>query len=205
MLETSSRPTATPHPAAGRESRRGENLAAALAADAQAWLPPKGEATLSLGYGNVFVTKHFLGTTANPGDSVETDNGHIRGQSVAMEAGYGITDRLAVSVGVPLTINKYYGPKPHYPVKGATSGFTIDDGLYHSTFQDYTIAARYQLVNDAIAVAPFVAAVIPSHDYAIFAHSAVKFSGREGSDYLLFQRNSSRAVHHVSVCVNHCP
>ena len=153
-----------------------------LTAGAQAWLPPKGEATLSLGYGNVFVTKHFLGTAANPGDNVETDNGHIRGQSIALEAGYGITDRLAVSVGIPLTINKYYGPKPHYPVKGATSGFTIDDGLYHSTFQDYTIASRYQLVNGAIAVAPFVAAVIPSHDYYTVAHSA---AGRNLNEFLL--------------------
>jgi hypothetical protein len=151
-------------------------------ADAQAWLPPKGEASLSLGYGNVFVTKHFLGTSAAAGDNVETDNGHIRAQAIAVEVGYGITDRLAVSVGIPLMLTKYYGPRPHYPVKGATSGFTIDDGLYHTTFQDYTIATRYQLINGAIAVAPFFAAVIPSTDYYTIAHSS---AGRHLNEFLL--------------------
>lgn len=147
-----------------------------------AWLPPKGEAWLSLGYGNVFVTKHYLGTVANPGDNVETDIGHVRGQTVAIEVGYAITDRLAVSAAIPLIVNKYDGTRPHYPVRGAASGFTLDDGRYHTTFQDYAFAARYQLFNAAIAVAPFVAAVIPSHDYYTLSHSA---AGRNLNEYLL--------------------
>lgn len=151
-------------------------------AGAQAWLPPKGEAWLSLGYGNVFVTKHYLGTPANPGDNVESEFGTIRSQSFAMEVGYGVTDRLTLSVGVPLMVSKYEGSRPHYPVKGATSGFTLDDGLYHSTVQDFSMAARYQLFDGAIAVAPFAAAVIPSHDYYTVAHSS---AGRNLNEYLL--------------------
>src|SRR5438552_17333946 len=44
----------------------------ATPARAQAWLPPKGEALFSFGYGDVFVNKHYLGTGDNAGDSVET-------------------------------------------------------------------------------------------------------------------------------------
>ena len=152
-------------------------------AGAQAWLPPKGEAWLTVGYGNLYATKHYLGTPTDPGDNVTNDIGHVRGQSVALEVGYGITDRLSASVGIPLMITKYEGTSPHYPVKGVPSGFTIDDGLNHSTFQDYSIALRYQLVNEgAIAVAPFAAAVIPSTDYYTVGHSA---PGRNLNEFLL--------------------
>ena len=146
---------------------------------AQAWLPPQGEASLSVGYGDVFVNKHYLGTGDNPGDSVQTDYGHIRSQSVAFGLNYGVTNRLAVSVGLPFIISKYYGTAgqnffPHT--------IPIDDGQYHGTFQDYRIDVSYQSLSGRVAVAPFVAAVIPSHTYTSFAHAA---PGRDLHEYLL--------------------
>ena len=156
-------------------------LAACCAAPArgQAWLPPKGEALFSFGYGDVFVNKHYLGTGDNPGDSVETDYGHIRSQSFGIGLTYGVTNRLAVSVGIPFIVTKYYGTPgqnffPHT--------IPIDDGHYHGTFQDYRIDLSYQAFNGPVAVAPFVAAVIPSHAYTSFAHAA---PGRDLHEYLL--------------------
>jgi len=146
-------------------------LLCSATAGAQAWLPPKGEAWLSLGYGNVFVTKHYLGTRDNPGDNVENDFGHIRGQSVGMVLGYGLTDRLALSVGIPFMVTKYDGTAPHNSRHTVPQQF-IDDGLYHGTFQDYTINLRYQAYNGWMAIAPFASAVIPSHSYTTFAHAA---------------------------------
>jgi hypothetical protein len=151
----------------------------AAPARAQAWLPPKGEASFSLGYGNVFVNRHYLGTGDNPGDNVESDYGHIRSQSFAVGLTYGVTNRLAVSVGLPFIDTKYYGTAgqnffPHT--------IPIDDGNYHGTFQDYRIAVGYQAFNGPIAVAPFVAVVIPSHAYTAFAHAA---AGRDLREYLL--------------------
>jgi hypothetical protein len=146
---------------------------------AQAWLPPKGEASLALGYGDIFVNKHYLGTSANPGDNVENDFGHIRSQSFQVALGYGLTDRLAVSVALPYILTKYYGTPgqnffPHT--------ISIDDGHYHGIFQDFRIDLDYQLLRGPVAVAPFVAAVIPSHSYTYFAHSA---AGRDLHEYLL--------------------
>ena len=156
-------------------------LAASSAAPAraQAWLPPKGEASFSFGYGNVFVNKHYLGGADNPGDNVESDYGHIRSQSFGIGLTYGVTNRLAVSVGIPFIVTKYYGTPgqnffPHT--------IPIDDGNYHGTFQDYKIDLSYQAFNGPIAVAPFVSAIIPSHSYTSFAHAA---PGRDLYEYLL--------------------
>jgi opacity protein-like surface antigen len=145
---------------------------------AQAWLPPAGEAYISLGYGNIFVTKHYVGTADNPGDSVENNLGHIRSQSVAAELGYAITDRFALQVGLPYTLSKWYRAggigNPH--------DTKLDDGNYHGTFQDYRIEALYQVARNPVVLTPFIGAVIPSHDYQYLAHAAV---GRDLHEYLL--------------------
>jgi hypothetical protein len=132
-------------------------------ARAQAWLPPKGEAWFSVGYGNIFSTKHYFGTV-NPGEGSTIDVGHTRGNSVVVQLGYALSDRFSFSVGLPYEIYKYYGPAPHPTVQ--------DDGRYHGTWQDYHVNLAYQLVKGNAAVAPFVTAVIPSHDYQYFAHAA---------------------------------
>jgi hypothetical protein len=151
----------------------------AAPARAQAWLPPKGEASFSLGYGNAFVNKHYLGTSADPGDNVENDFGHIRSQSVEIGLRYGLTDRLAASVSLPYILTKYYGTPgqnffPHT--------ISVDDGGYHGIFQDFKFNLSYQALQGRIAVAPFVSVVIPSHSYTYFAHAA---AGRDLHEYLL--------------------
>jgi hypothetical protein len=151
----------------------------AAPARAQAWLPPKGEASFSFGYGDAFVNKHYLGTSAGPGDNVENDFGHIRSQSVEIGLGYGLTDRLAASVAIPYILTKYYGTPgqnffPHT--------ISIDDGGYHGIFQDFKINLNYQALRGPVAVAPFVSAVIPSHSYTYFAHSA---AGKALHEYLV--------------------
>jgi hypothetical protein len=157
----------------------------------QAWLPPQGEAFLSLGYGNIFVTKHYTylparnGQPGQAGDNIEDDRGHIRSQNVAAQIGYGITDRFAIQFGVPYTEAKWYthGPPGVY---GSPHTFanrtTLDDGQYHGTLADFRIDALYQVIQGPTALTPFVSAVIPSHDYQYFAHSAV---GRDLHEYIL--------------------
>src|SRR4029453_2101936 len=82
--------------------------------EAQAWLPPQGEAFFSFGYSNTFVTKHYTflpprnGQPGQAGDNIEDDRGHIRGQSVGAQVGYAFTDRLTVQFGVPYTEAKWH-------------------------------------------------------------------------------------------------
>lgn len=142
-------------------------LLVSATAFAQAWLPPKGEASFSFSYGNSFVKKHYFQTD-------EFEGGHIRSNTVLIDVGYGITERLAVNIGIPYVSSKYYGPLPHT--------LAIDDGTYHGTFQDYRIDLRYQALKAPFVATPFVAAIIPSHNYTFFAHSA---AGRDLHEYLL--------------------
>ena len=122
-----------------------------------AWGPRKGEATCSFLYQANFINKHFF-------DTEEVDDGHIRTHALRMDLGYGVTDRLAVGLGLPYVISRYKGATAHQ--------LPIDGGDFHGTFQDYRIDASYQAVRSPLAVTPFVTAVIPSHDYTYFAHSA---------------------------------
>jgi len=168
-------------------------LALFLLADwsrAQAWLPPKGEAFFSLGYGNTFVTKHYtfqlphsdIGVPFQAGDNIEDDRGHIRSQTVAAQAGYAFTDRLLVQLGVPYTEAKWYTRDGYGTAHTLPNETTQDDGQYHGTLADFRIDALYQVIQGQTALTPFVSAVIPSHGYQYFAHSAV---GRGLHEYIL--------------------
>jgi hypothetical protein len=166
---------------------------------AQAWLPPQGEAFFSLGYGNTFITKHYtyqaphddIGVPFQAGDNIEDDRGHIRSQTVAAQVGYAFTDRFTLQFGVPYTEAKWYTRSTDCGTSMCTTygrphelpdKRTLDDGQYHGTLADFRIDALYQVIQGQTALTPFVSAVIPSHGYQYFAHSAV---GRGLHEYVL--------------------
>ena len=94
----------------------------------QAWLPPKGEGTVSLSYQNQYVADHVF----ENGDA--HDIGHILSHALTLDVDYSLTGSLAVRVAVPFVAGKYYGPTPHQ--------LPMDNGSYHSTFQDFTTDVR---------------------------------------------------------------
>src|SRR5262245_65732442 len=89
----------------------GALLAGATTASAQAWLPPKGEAAVTLGYSRIWATTHidYQGNDVGPGDMIWNN--------VAVDLSYGVTNRFAVRLGVPFVTSKYDGASPH-PVIG---------------------------------------------------------------------------------------
>jgi hypothetical protein len=133
---------------------------------AQAWLFPKGEGSVSLSYQNIIVRDHVYAQ----GDA--HDIGHIFSDAVTIDMDYSLTSRLAARVSLPYIAAKYSGSHPHQ--------LPIDGGTYHSAFQDFAVDLRYNLVRRPVAITPFFRAVIPSHDYEYFAHSAV---GRNLHEY----------------------
>jgi hypothetical protein len=56
----------------------------------------------------------------------------------------------------------------------------VDDGTYHSTFQDFTADLRYNVAQRPVAVTPFFRLTLPSHGYEQLAHAAV---GRDLREY----------------------
>jgi hypothetical protein len=140
-------------------------------ARAQAWLPAKGEGAVSVVYQDVFVQNHYLGTTL-------VDAGHIQTQTVLVDITYGVTDKLAVTFGIPWVASKYSGDKPHPiadlsgPVPTFSGVSPLDDGAYHQTLTDIRFDVRYNIAKKWIVLTPFIGSVTPSHDYMTFAHAA---------------------------------
>jgi hypothetical protein len=125
---------------------------------AQAWTPAQGEGAVSIQFQDTFVKYHSLPT-------VRVDRGHIFGDSALADVSYGITDRFAVSFGVPYVESKYSGERPHQK--------PIDGGAYHGAVQDLRFDARYNVTRRGIVFTPFLGTMLPSHSYEYFAHSAI--------------------------------
>src|SRR5262245_37080591 len=138
-----------------------------LAADAlaQAWLPAKGEAAVSVAFQNQQVKKHIATTTW-------IDAGHIDTNVLLTDLTYGITNKIAVDLALPLVSAKYTGSRPH-------PGTDIDDGTYRSSFSDFRFAMRYNLMRDGAVITPYVGSIVPSHSYAFYGHAAPGLRLRE--------------------------
>jgi hypothetical protein len=136
----------------------------ASSAFAQAWLAPKGEASFGAAYQNMYTRYHLFS------EGEEYDGGRIRMNMAVFGLTYSFTDRLAAGASVPYASARYDGRTPH-----ATS---VDDGAYHSSFTDLRLDLRYNLWREPAMVTPFVSAIIPTRDYATFAHAALS-SGLE--------------------------
>ena len=134
------------------------SILVASSAQAQAWLPAKGEGSVSVLYQNIFVKDHMP-----EGEFV--DLGHIYSHGLLLDLTYGLTDRVALTVGVPMMTTKYNGTRPH-PTN-------LDDGSWHTSWQDFRFAVRYNAFRGPVAITPFVGTLLPSNAYETYAHSAV--------------------------------
>jgi hypothetical protein len=138
-------------------------LACASAAQAQAWLPPRGEGSVTLWYDRLWATEHidYLGRPNNPGDMIWNEMG--------LDLSYSVTDHVAVRLGVPYVISKYDGPNPHPALGGV---IPRDDGAWHSTFQDVSSELRVRVPAGSFAVTPFAGISTPTHDYPTYGHGS---------------------------------
>jgi hypothetical protein len=129
-------------------------------ASAQAFLPNQGEGSVGVLYQNTLVNRHVFG------DGSRVDAGQIKADGILVDVTYGLTDKMAISLNIPFLAAKYSGTKPHL-------GSLVDDGQYHSGFQDLRFDLRYNLATGPIAITPFVGTIVPSHDYQYFGHGAI--------------------------------
>jgi hypothetical protein len=128
------------------------------AAAGQAWVPSKGEGTVSVLYQDLLVENHLTAT------GVKQDRGRIDSNNFLVDFSYGLTDRLAVTLAAPFIRTRYTGLARH-PGE-------LDDGTPHSGFQDLRFAVRYNVFDGPVTITPFVGTSVPSHSYEYFAHAA---------------------------------
>jgi hypothetical protein len=152
---------------AGRRTGRSASALAVLAlvsgwsgsVKAQAWVPARGEGTVSVTYQNYDVAGHY------DAQGRRNNNGGTLSQAVIAEVDYGITDTIGVTVNLPFISSKYTGP-PVYFVGGVeTHPGPLDDGTYHGSFQDLRFEVRRLFWAGPIPVAPFIGATFPTHEY----------------------------------------
>jgi hypothetical protein len=148
-------------------------MAGLQSASGQAWVPEKGTGDFSTSY-NYLSSQGHLGVTGG-----REPEAAALAQNALFEVDYGITDRLALTVFLPIVTISYNdtNPPPQF-LRGlfdqakqsiASGTYThdfLDDGSYHTSLQDLHIDARYNVALHPLVVTPFVAFVIPSHDYA---------------------------------------
>lgn len=137
-------------------------LVAPTALFGQAWIGPSGETTVSLSFQRTEFTGHILPN----GDKIHGGGSHSRALSLGID--HNLTHRLAISASIPYISSKN-GVDPQ-PVLGRSG---IDDGQYHSTWQDFRFGARYNILTRPFALTPMIAVRLPSHDYPTTGEAAV--------------------------------
>ncbi len=128
----------------------------------QAWIAPRGETSVSLTFQRTEFQGHFYF------DSSKVPHGGSHSRSLALGIEHSLTDRLAISASIPF-VGSENGIEPQ-PVLGRSG---IDDGNYHSTWQDFRFGARYNLFNGPVVVTPSLSLRIPSHRYPTIGEAAV--------------------------------
>lgn len=135
-------------------------LAAAAHAQAQAWLPAKGETSVSIVFSDSFVDEHNLNGLRDPNSDIST-------QSMLADVTFGVRDDLSITVSLPVVRSRFTstGTPPHPTI--------LDDGRAHTTVTDLRVDVRYNVLNRrGLVVTPYLTTVTPSHGYEYFAHSA---------------------------------
>jgi hypothetical protein len=133
---------------------------------AQAWLPDKGEASVTLTYNDVLNRHHLLSN----GD--ELDVGHTRSKTLGLSAEYSPTDRLLLVAGIPYVQTQWQGEGHHGP--------EVDTGHWNHELTDLRTELHYQATEYPVAFAPYVALVTPTHHYPVLGHAA---PGRHLKEY----------------------
>ena len=138
------------------------------AAFSQAWVPEKGEGSVSVTYQNLVARYHVDGMGRR--SRVGTDSA----QSVLMDFEYGITDKLALNADVVYVASKYEGKFPEGPLDF--------DARWHPTLQDTHFSLRFNLRQRPLVLTPFISVTVPTHRYETDGHNA---AGRHFHELLI--------------------
>ena len=160
-------------------------LSAPSALTAQAWLPPKGDGSISFGVQTISFDGHF----DSAGHRLQ-GAGKSRATNLLLGFSYSFTDRLTAEVTLPYVVTRYTGNPADLTFGNPLFvPAAIDDGSSHSTFQDFHLDLHYNVLRDSrrrglrnLAITPFFSFIIPSHSYAFEGESAF---GRDLREYVL--------------------
>lgn len=135
-------------------------LGASRAADAQVWLPDRGDAVVSVSYQQLFSRDHL------DSEGRRYDKGQISNLALNTGLEYGLSDLFALDANLTVAAAKHEGAdRLHGP---------LDTGIYHGVIQDARVALRFRVPRSpgGFALTPYVGGILPTHDYETRGHSA---------------------------------
>ncbi|NKB98928.1 MAG: hypothetical protein GKR90_10605 [Pseudomonadales bacterium] len=142
-------------------------FAAAILCSQNAVAAERGHVSLSY---QQFKTDGFESTIG------ELDIGTTDTQSLSFDLAYHLTERTTLHFGIPLVRRRYEGHVGHFPsnlLEGHDNDHSVDEGSYHTDFQDFLLGLSFLAVDRPVRVEPFLFYGLPSHDYPHFGHAAV--------------------------------
>ena len=132
-------------------------------ARAQAWVGDKGALDIGLDYNLAISDKVVVDEGSDFPDS-----GTLSHQ-LTLSGEYVPVRKLAVNLQLPMQMLKYRGDvangMPSVVGYQHPGGGSYDDGDYHTTLTDLRVGARYQVLEDPVAIAPHIGVTIPIADY----------------------------------------
>lgn len=131
------------------------------------------------GDGSVRLEYQYIRTGNFVGDIGTLDIGWTDAHSLTLSLDYAISDKWSLTASLPFIKKRHRGNLPHNPQTDFTNYSPpdlrlIDDGNYHSDFQDLYVGARYRAKTDGrLTIEPHIAYGFPTNDYQVYAHAAV--------------------------------
>jgi hypothetical protein len=114
------------------------------------------------------------GTFAGSGEVFPLGDVDTRAALVGFE--YRFAPRWTIEAQLPFVRRRHVGPPTHNPARLVPlrpSLPRVDDGDWHGGLQDFSATLRYDWIDDAMRVRPFLGISIPTRDYPFFGNSAI--------------------------------
>lgn len=154
-------------------------LGVSTTADAQAWVDAPGRVSVGFFAEEYWGGDYLFNTDAYDGEEVRgrrfdgrrLDAGDVRAHTQRLRLDYAVRRNLGLVLDASLVASRYVGPGPLQ--------LSIDDGEYHTNFQDGRVEVRYQLDLGPVSLTPLVGFSAPLSDYESHGHSAVGSGLRE--------------------------
>jgi hypothetical protein len=130
-------------------------------------VPGRGGSSFAVTYQQIKITERELVV-------LRENFGEITLRSAYFEFDRGLTDRLALTVTLPLKSNRYVGDKPHDPtlLRNDHGEQLLDDGRFHTNFGDLGVNLRWLWRSTGrTAITPFVGFYTPSNDYPLYTET----------------------------------
>lgn len=130
------------------------------------------------GDGSFRLEYQYIRTGAFDNDFGELDIGNTDAHVIMLSGSYAFTDKLTAYASLPWIRKRHTGALPHNALVDFQNYEppdlrVIDDGTYHSSWQDLFVGVQYLVRDERLKLAPFISYGLPTNDYPFYGHSAV--------------------------------